>query len=201
MWRGYGSNSWPLGSAYGRTALCSLASAWHNKLSFSPSNFQLVYVYISNLLQPILAKRPITGTQANSADPDQEPQNVASDQCLHCLLIGISIKKGENGHGSAVGRTADCPMQPGICLTQQIVLFSQQLSTHACLYLKLLTHISLVSHFWDKGKQCSPRSDTAECGLWSVSSLFAFWNFYKKMMKMKIVHQPPLKTEMDLSNW
>ena len=27
-----------------------------------------------------------TGTRANSADPDQTPQNAASDQDLHCLL-------------------------------------------------------------------------------------------------------------------
>ena len=27
-----------------------------------------------------------TGTLANSADPDQMPQKVASDQGLHCLL-------------------------------------------------------------------------------------------------------------------
>ena len=27
-----------------------------------------------------------TGTLANSADPDQTPQNAASDQGLHCLL-------------------------------------------------------------------------------------------------------------------
>ena len=81
------------GSAVGRTALCSLASAWHNKLSFSPSNFQLMHVYISKLT---------------------------------------------------------------------------------------LTHISQASCYWDIGKQCRPRSGTGECGLWSVSSLFAYRNFYKK---------------------
>ena len=32
------------------------------------------------------------GKQANSADPDQTPQNAASDQGLHCLLTGISIR-------------------------------------------------------------------------------------------------------------
>ena len=31
-------------------------------------------------------------TQANSADPDQTPQNATSDQGLHCLLTGISIR-------------------------------------------------------------------------------------------------------------
>ena len=29
---------------------------------------------------------PKRGTQANSADPDQIPDNAASDQGLHCLL-------------------------------------------------------------------------------------------------------------------
>ena len=32
------------------------------------------------------------GTYANSVDPDQRPQNAASDQGLHCLLTGIAIK-------------------------------------------------------------------------------------------------------------
>ena len=27
-----------------------------------------------------------TGTFSNSADPDQEPQNVVSDQVLHCVI-------------------------------------------------------------------------------------------------------------------
>ena len=32
------------------------------------------------------------GSNANSADPDQMPHNVASDQGLHGLLTGFSIK-------------------------------------------------------------------------------------------------------------
>ena len=32
------------------------------------------------------------GTLANSADPDQTPQNVASDQGLHCLLKLQEVK-------------------------------------------------------------------------------------------------------------
>ena len=32
------------------------------------------------------------GTCANSVDPDQTPQNVASDQGLHCLLTECSVK-------------------------------------------------------------------------------------------------------------
>ena len=43
-----------------------------------------------------------------------------------------------------------------------------------------LTHISLASHLWGIGKQCRPRSDTAERGVWSGSSLFASMNFYRK---------------------
>ena len=43
-----------------------------------------------------------------------------------------------------------------------------------------LTHISLASHFWDIGKQCRPRSDATERGIWSGSSLFANRNIYSK---------------------
>ena len=32
------------------------------------------------------------GHLTNSADPDQTPQNAASDQGLHCLLIDCSIR-------------------------------------------------------------------------------------------------------------
>ena len=32
------------------------------------------------------------GCKANSVDPDQMPQNVASDRGLRCLLTGISIE-------------------------------------------------------------------------------------------------------------
>ena len=33
-----------------------------------------------------LAERPLCVLKANSADPDQTPQIVASDQGVHCLL-------------------------------------------------------------------------------------------------------------------
>ena len=36
--------------------------------------------------------RPFCGTQANNAEPDQTPQNAASDQGLHCLLAESYIK-------------------------------------------------------------------------------------------------------------
>ena len=38
-----------------------------------------------------LSKHPFCGTYVNSADPDQMPQNVASDQGLHCLLTECPI--------------------------------------------------------------------------------------------------------------
>ena len=34
------------------------------------------------------------------------------------------------------------------------------------------THLSLASHKWDIGRQRSPRSDAAERGVWSGSTLF-----------------------------
>ena len=33
------------------------------------------------------------GTCANGAEPDQKPQNVASDQALHCLLTECIFKR------------------------------------------------------------------------------------------------------------
>ena len=43
-------------------------------------------------LNPLYTGHPKKCTLANSADPDQMPHNVASDQGLHCLLKGFSIK-------------------------------------------------------------------------------------------------------------
>ena len=43
-----------------------------------------------------------------------------------------------------------------------------------------LTHINVVSQFWDIGKHCRPRSDATESGVWSGSSLFANRNIYSK---------------------
>ena len=34
--------------------------------------------------------------------------------------------------------------------------------------------------FWDIGKQCRSRSDAAERGVWSGSSLFSYNNIYSK---------------------
>ena len=67
--------------------------------------------------------------------------------------------------------------------------------------LLILTHISLASHFWDKGKQCRPRSDAAECSVWSGSTLFAYRNFYLKWNENEKVHRTPLNLEMDSLNW
>ena len=41
------------------------------------------------------------------------------------------------------------------------------------LYPFPLTHLCLVSHKRDISKQCRPRSNAAECGVWSGSTLFA----------------------------
>ena len=40
-----------------------------------------------------------------------------------------------------------------------------------------------LTHIWDIGKQCRPRSDAAERGVWSGSTLFAHRNFYQKYDK------------------
>ena len=47
--------------------------------------------------------------------------------------------------------------------------------------LKILTHISLASLFWDIGKQYSPRCDAAERGVPSGAILFEQRNFIEKL--------------------
>ena len=42
--------------------------------------------------KPILTWEPVKGSKGNSADPDQMPHNVASDQGLLCSLTGFSSK-------------------------------------------------------------------------------------------------------------
>ena len=39
-----------------------------------------------------ISKRPFCGAWANSGDPDQTPQNAASDQGLNCFLAENSIE-------------------------------------------------------------------------------------------------------------
>ena len=50
-----------------------------------------IYLCIYFILTQFLTGKPVKGSKANSADPDQMPHNVASDQGLHCLLTGFSM--------------------------------------------------------------------------------------------------------------
>ena len=53
-------------------------------------------------MNTFLPGNPQKGSQANSADQDQTPHNVVSDQVLHCSLIGFSIQnrlKATTRHG------------------------------------------------------------------------------------------------------
>ena len=51
------------------------------------------FIFVSALLVlTLLTWKPVMGSWTNSADPDQTPHNVASDQGLHCLPTGFSIK-------------------------------------------------------------------------------------------------------------
>ena len=67
-------------------------------LKISLSN---IYIQYANMLRvnPFKPRDPIKGTLANSVDQDQTPQNVVSDQGLHCLylvqkfLLNMIIKK------------------------------------------------------------------------------------------------------------
>ena len=47
--------------------------------------------------------------------------------------------------------------------------------------MQILTQLYQDSHKKDIGKQCRPRSDAAECGIWSGPVLFALnkWIFIK----------------------
>ena len=49
------------------------------------------YVYQLESVQLYNFHFSLNESWANSADPDQTPHNVASDQVLHCLLTGVSI--------------------------------------------------------------------------------------------------------------
>ena len=68
---------------------------------------------------------------------------------------------------------------------------------HAC--TAILTHISLASFLWDIGKQCRPRSDATEYGVWSGSPPSVY--LQTVLLKSKKKHLTTLKTEMDWSNW
>ena len=46
---------------------------------------QSIHKVSQRTCQPIVVGRPLKGYLVNSADPDQMPQNAASDQGLHCL--------------------------------------------------------------------------------------------------------------------
>ena len=52
-------------------------------------SFSKLFYLLSIIINPFL---PVNDSQANSADPDQTPHNVASDQGLQCLLTGFCIK-------------------------------------------------------------------------------------------------------------
>ena len=47
---------------------------------------------LMSCFNPYKPNIPFFGTYVNSADPDQMSQNAASDQGLHCLLTGMSIR-------------------------------------------------------------------------------------------------------------
>ena len=73
-------------------------------LTFRESDYALVNPFLPSVCvlgfqriwlfpcQPILTWKLVKGSQANSVEPDQMPHNVASEQGLHFLLTGFSIK-------------------------------------------------------------------------------------------------------------
>ena len=74
---------------------CVFISFWHVLFELHLSYFKMLvglifkgfdFIWtVSQHCQPIYAWRSINGTLANSPDPDQTPQNAASDQRLHCI--------------------------------------------------------------------------------------------------------------------
>ena len=52
------------------------------------------------------------------------------------------------------------------------------------------TQISLASFVYDIGKQCIPRSDATESGVWSGSPLFTYRLSYKNLNKNEKYKQP-----------
>ena len=75
--------------------------------------FNIIWVSSRETLYLIKAKRPVCGIEANSGDPDQTPQNAASDPSLHCLLatcfidVGIKLK---NTTQEPLKRKWTCPI-------------------------------------------------------------------------------------------
>ena len=62
-----------------------------------------------------------------------------------------------------------------------------------------LTHLCLASYKWDTGKQCRPRSDTTECGVWSGFTLFALSRGISVQEENNKNYQTPLLLEMGRS--
>ena len=54
-------------------------------------------IFFTDFSPPFFRPKTRLGTHANSTDPVQTPQNVASDQGLYCLLTGISMQDMING--------------------------------------------------------------------------------------------------------
>ena len=82
-------------------ALLPFERSWENVLAPSFDLFAINNLYGTFAMQlnseksnvtgngcyPFVVCRPLKAQLAHSADPDQTPQNAASDQCLHCLQI------------------------------------------------------------------------------------------------------------------
>ena len=57
-----------------------------------PNHTHLPTFPFPHRINPFLYWKPIKGSLANSADPDQMPHNVVAGQGLHCLLTQFFIK-------------------------------------------------------------------------------------------------------------
>ena len=141
-------------------------------------------------------------------------------QCF-CASVSLNVRKHFQNCRCENQQTPSHPASHSITLQVifQIIftlwLFSQMIFTNVlhswckCLSLEinksgcypeiLLNPYKHSVPFLGNGKRCRPRSDAAERGVWSGSSLFANKNINSKLNKNG--HQAPQKLEMDSSNW
>ena len=71
---------------------CSVFFSYITQLQLSQSPKSVVYTFKLSVVNPYKPSVLLHETYTNSADPDQTPQNVASDQGHHYLLTESSIK-------------------------------------------------------------------------------------------------------------
>ena len=88
------------------------------------------------------------GWEANSVDPDQMPQNAASDLGLHCLLRLVCPGAWINKVDTSKFKVPDSPnfFQPKILILSHFFIETDLTPTHENVYW-LLIRITIIWHF------------------------------------------------------